>query len=1123
MAPQSRSCVCKFLFTFLICCACLSFFTFLNAQANNQPPGKHVTLKAQNVPIYDVFKAIFKQTSFKVSYANSLFNDKKKVSVDFSNTPLAEVMDFLLKGSDMEWRMDEQAIILSKKEAETPVKNLSDSTITTTTITGKITDAQGNAIPGATVVVKGTKNGVVTSGDGMFILPNVKVNSLIVVTSVGYETREIKVKGNSILAQLNVKVSDLDETVVIGYGTTTKRYSTSNISTVKAQEIEKQPVNNPLLALQGRVPGLFITQTNGLPGTGVRVRIQGQNSFANGSDPLYIIDGVPYTSQLLRSVNAELLGSSGVAGIAGSPFSFINPADIESIDILKDADATTIYGARAASGVILITTKKGKAGSTRINVNFQNGWGTVGNRLQMMNSMQYLEMRREALKNDGINLNLPPYNAPFFQSSMFPDLTLWDTTRYTDWQKALIGNKAQYTDVQVNISGGNATTQFLIGAGYHRETTVFPGDFADRKGSTHFNLNHASNNQKFQLQLSGNYLIDDNRLPNVDFTFAAVRLAPVAPPLFNADGSLNWMPGPTGTSTFYNPLANLYQRYNSRTTNLISNFLLSYQLLSGLEIKCSFGYTNLSSKEIVPVQLLSTAPENRPYTTRITDFGYNNINSWNLEPQLTLKRGWGKSKIEMLLGATIQQNNSTGQHINASGYISDLLMEDIKSAATWTATLSNISTYKYNGMFSRVNYNWHDKYILNLTARRDGSSRFGIANRFQNFGAVGLAWLFSNEAWMKHKFPIISFGKFRASYGTAGSDQVSDYRFLSLYSTIPDVTPYQAAGGVAPNGLTNPYLQWEETRKLQFGLDFGLLRDRILLTVNYALNRSSNQLIYYPLPSITGFESIDLNFPATIQNTGLELSLNIINIQGGSFNWSSNLNLTIPRNKLVMFPNIEKSPYFRNTIGQSVSTLRIFQFLGVNETTGLYQFTDNKGNPTYTPSLGKDATVFINPDPKFYGGYQNSLNYKGWQLDFLLQFIKQRARGYSLGAVPGMFQGGMGNQPVSVLDRWQQAGDKALAQRYNSNGSERISFINAQQSNAVWEDGSYVRLKNLSLSWQLPECWKKKAHVQSCRLYIQGQNLFTITKFTGLDPENKSTDATLPPLRVITTGVQLTL
>jgi TonB-dependent starch-binding outer membrane protein SusC len=330
------------------------------------------------------------------------------------------------------------------------------------------------------------------------------------------------------------------------------------------------------LALQGRVPGLLITQTNGLPGGGVTVRIQGQNSINFGNDPLYIIDGVPYFSQLPATGVDGILGTSGgMAGAisSGNPLSYINPGDIESIEVLKDADVTAIYGSRAANGAILITTKKGKAGQSKLNLNVQTGLGQVGHKLKMLNVRQYLDMRYEALQNDGINLATVSNT-----NSNYYDLKVWDTSRYTDWQEALIGGTARNTNLNVGMSGGTTNLQYLISGTYHKETTVFPGNFNDQKGSLHFNINSSLLNQKLRMQISGTYMLDYNRLLSTDLTQMAVQTEPVAPVLYT-DGSLNWALNALGNSTWVNPLAELVRKYKNKTRSLVGNVVFSYQIL----------------------------------------------------------------------------------------------------------------------------------------------------------------------------------------------------------------------------------------------------------------------------------------------------------------------------------------------------------------------------------------------------------------------------------------------------------------------------------------------------------------------------------------------------------------
>jgi TonB-linked SusC/RagA family outer membrane protein len=1079
--------------------------------------GDHrVTINGTAVTLKSVFKAIKKQTGFAVMYNTSItmLNQEDKVSVSFKNTPLDEVLEFLLKDKNLAWTYNDDVVIIHKKPVEAPKKNEEDSTVTPTMISGKVTDAGGSPLPGVTVQVKGTSQGTTTDGDGKFTLPKVKTGEVLMFSSVGFETRTVTVKGRSVLTQMNMLVNALDETVVVAYGETTRRLSTGNIATVKAKDIEKQPVTNPLLALQGRVPGLFIEQATGIPGTGVKVRIQGQNSLSRGSDPLYVIDGVPYISQMLLS-QSEIQGKSGEV-TSGNPLSYINPADIESIEVLKDADATSIYGSRAAAGAILITTKKGKAGKTQVDFNIQTGWSDVGRFLNLLNTPQYLEMRREAKQNDGENIFDTDHDINGF----------WDTTRYTDWQRKLIGKTARYTNAQLSVSGGTAGTSFLVSLGYNRQSTVFPGDVSTQQMSMHFNINHASANGRFRLQSGGQYLADRSNLIQTDLTSAALRLAPNAPNVYDADGNLNWATDGGGASTWDNPLAHTLTRYRNNVNNLVANTSLSYDLMPGLSLKTGLGYTHLTRNELSAFPLLSIAPENRVPSGRASTFGNDLITSWNIEPQVTFQNKLSKGKFEALVGATFLKNDVKQQRYFAGGFSSDLLLEDVTAAATISAGGAVGNTYKYNALFARLNYNWDNKYIVNISARRDGSSRFGSNNHFHNFASVGAAWIFSNERFAQILHPFLSFGKVRASYGTTGNDQIGDYQFMNLYFPRFRTVPYQETTGLSTTEFPNPYLQWEETRKLQAGLESGFLNDRLLLNVTYYLNRSSNQLQLYALPIITGTNSITANFPATIQNSGWEITLNTTNVKVPDFSWTSTVNLTIPTNKLIAYDKLDQSSYADlYIIGQPFTISRLYKAAGVDPATGLFVLLDSHGTKTSMPVYPQDANVWFNTTPKYYGGMQHSINYKGFSIDLLLQFVRQKSITLLFGDRPGLSWRGLGNQPTSVLDRWQKPGDNRPIQRFSANYSSDVGMAYgsyAYQSDAAYEDASYIRLKNLSLSWHLPSTLLQKMKLQHLRTFIQGQNLLTITGYSGLDPETASTTS-IPPLRVWTIGIQITL
>jgi len=1089
--------------------------------------GQLVTLRVRHAPLEAVLAEIQKQTGYNFVYAKIELESAHPVDLDVHNADIQQVLVQCFKGQPLAYTIEEQYIVVKKRPVEPSVqKSVSDSSKPRTIdVEGKVSDEKGEALAGASVSVKNGKEGTLTNEKGVFVLKKIPPDAVLEISFTGYKLTEVHVAGAKELLAVKLPLANnqLDQAQVIAYGTTTQRLSTGDVTTINAADIEKQSVNNPLLALEGRVPGLFITQSTGLPGSGITVQIQGQNSIANGNDPFYVIDGVPYTSQLLPGLS-NILGTSGATGgysgnISGSPLSYINPSDILSISVLKDADATAIYGSRAANGAIIITTKKGKAGKTKIDFNLQQGLGQVAHKLALLNTSQYLQMRHEAFSNDGASPSLS--NGDY-------DLLFWDTTRNTDWQKVLIGGIADYTNLSGTVSGGNANTQFLLGGTFHRETTVFPGNFQDQRGSFHFNINNVSDNQKFRVQFSANYMADDNHLPTTDLTSAALLLPPDAPPLYNKDGTLNWAPDSSGATTWpyapnpVNPISYIYSTYTNKTSNLVSDAVFSYLILPELEIKTNFGYTNLQTNETVVNPQSSTAPQNRSFTPSFGVYGNNNSNSWIIEPQVTFKRMISKGKLEFLLGSTVEQNNSRGEQFTGIGFSSDVLISDPSAAAETVPLITTVSTYKYNALFGRLGYNWEDKYLINFTARKDGSSRFGSQNQFHDFESAGVGWIFSSEDFFRKHFPVLSFGKIRASYGTTGNDQIGDYQFLSSYSTTYAQVAYQGTTGLQPTSLANPYLQWEETKKLEFGLDLGILKDRVLVNATYFQNQSSDELLGYILPITTGFNSITNNFPATVKNFGWELSLHSVNIKGKLFSWTTAINLTIPQNSLIAFPNLTTSSYANSLIiGQPINIIRAFHFLAVNDTTGIYQFADSKGNPTYNPSYQTDLIKVININPKVYGGFQNTFQYKGVILDMLFQFVKQIAPNYTVGAYPGPGIEGE-NQPVSILNRWQESGDNKPVEKFSQNFSlgSAISYYN--NSDASYSDASYIRLKNLSLAWQIPNEWVKKIHVETLRVYAQGQNLITVTHYTGLDPESKSFSS-LPPLRVITFGLQIGL
>lgn len=968
-------------------------------------------------------------------------------------------------------------------------------------IHGQITDSKGMPLAGVSIIVKGTQKGTTSDFDGHYsILAD--HNGVLVYSFIGFKTREIPVYGsNEINVVLETDVTTLNTVEInAGYYTVRDKERTGNIVRMDAKTIEKQPVNNPLAAMQGYLSGVNIVQSTGVPGGGYSIAIRGKN-FINGStDPLFIIDGVPYGSQSLGAADV----SASINGANISPLNAIDPANIESIEVLKDADATAIYGSRGANGVVLITTKRGREGKLQVKANISTAMGKVTRFRGSMNTQQYLEVRREAVLNDNFGAYLENPALDF----IWPDLKTWDQTRYTDWQKVLLGGTAYRNQMQLSVSGGSAQTQFLIGGSHQKETTVFPGGSNYKKTAVHNSLNHQSKDQRFKLSFSASYTFEDNLLPLADFINLANTLEPNAPALYDLNGNLNWE-----DNTWDNPLALLERQYKAQINTIFANTTISYKFLDDLELKTNVGYNNYDLASYITFPSSAFNPS-LGYGSSRSSLTTNSSHrqSWIVEPQLNWKQKWGDLSVNALLGSSFQKETSKQLVQRGTGFPSNKLILNLAAANTLEALQDNDSEYKYMAYFGRINLNYKSKYIINLTGRRDGSSRFGPGRQFGNFGAVGMAWCFSKEQVFKES-SWLSFGKLRGSYGTTGSDNIGDYKFLGTYNTTG--FDYNGTSVLEPTGVFNPNFGWEANKKLEIALEFGFFKDRVLLNVVRYQNRSSNQLVGIPLAATTGFTSLIGNFDATVENTGYEVDLHTVNIKMKSLHWTSTFNITIPRNKLLKFPNLESSTFaHKYIVGQPLTIVHLYHALGVNPETGIYEFEDY--NSDNTISALEDKKWIEDLAPKFYGGLGNTLSYKRMSLEFFFQFKKQK--GYN-NLASGASVGFRGNGPVQLLDRWQEIGDikpiqRATIGRFPGAG---LAGQNQSESSAAVSDASFIRLRNIALSYKIPKSLSSDLDIN---LYVQGQNLWTITNYEGADPEQPFSTV-LPPLKQFSLGVQL--
>lgn len=961
-------------------------------------------------------------------------------------------------------------------------------------VQGTISDGS-NPLPGVTIAIKSKGNSATISDySGQYTL-SASPSDTLIVSFIGFKTILVSVQNRKTIdISLEYDTTTLKEVKVnAGYYSIKESERTGSIARITAKDIENQPVTNVLATMQGRMAGVSITQTTGVPGGGFDIKIRGQNSIrSDGNNPLYIIDGVPYASDPIGYNQ-----TSSTFPSVTSPLNSINPDTIESIEILKDADATSIYGSRGANGVVLITTKKGKGGKTVVSVKATTGAGTVTKFMKLMGTQQYLAMRKQAFVNDG----LTQYNPWDYDIN-----GTWDQNRETDWQKEFLGGTSQITDLQATLSGGSDKTQFLLSSSYHTESTVFPGQYMYKKGGTQLSMSHRSEDNRFKLTFSAGYNIQDNDQPAYDLTSSSRYLAPNAPALYDTSGNLNWENG-----TWQNPLRFREAKFRSKTNDLVTSAVLSYEILDNLVLKSNFGFTDLRHEETrtSPSTIYNPAYQ---LTSAYSGIYLNNTDrqSWIVEPQVSWEKEMTFGKVNILAGGTFQSQTTARLYQFGSGFTSNDLIYDLASAATVRVLYSDDALYKYQAFFGRINYNLQDRYIINLTGRRDGSSRFGPGNQFANFGAVGVAWIFTKERFLK-EISWLSFGKLRGSYGTTGNDQIGDYQFLDTY--ISSGFNYDSNVGLQPSRLYNPDFGWETNKKIEAAVELGFLQDKIFLTAAWYQNRSSNQLVGIPLAGTTGFQSMQANLDAVVQNTGFEFTVRTQNFNTQNFKWTTSLNLTFARNKLISFPGLSASPYNEKyRIGEPLNIELNYKYTGIDSQTGVYLFEDI--NKDGTISFPEDKQSVVDFNPQYFGGLQNQLSYKRWKLDLLFQFVKQENRSYYNG-----FAGQMSNQPARAADSWIKSGDNAAQQIYTSGYNEdavTADYLYNQSTGSI-TDASFIRLKNIAFSYDLPLGTKST----QCQLILQGQNLLTFTKYKDGDPEFIASGY-LPPLKIITAGIQLT-
>jgi TonB-dependent starch-binding outer membrane protein SusC len=1107
-----------------------------------------VTLAGKDMPLKEVFAAIKKQTGYVAFYNRNILEAAKPVSCTVQNMPLQEFLQQTLKDQPFTFQIADRTILVSPKPVTAPtatpvIEDVPPGDSARILLRGRVVDKNGAGLPGVSISLRGTKFAWITRTDGTFnallLESNIGTNRILAFTSVGYSAidQAIPASGKFMLVTLQESSSTLDEVQTTAYSQTSIRFNTGDITTIKADEIARNPVNNVLDALQGRVAGMQVTQLSGETNGAYSVQIRSVNTLAGGNNPtpqltsndntgqpLYIVNGVEYPANGTLPIIGSVPGSANALE-GGNALNYLDPSQIESINVLKGADATAIYGSRGAFGVILITTKKARAGKPGVFVSAQQGFSEVGPTPRLLNNQQYLAMRHNAFANN----NTPPL-FPFLPPGNVPgpgdwDVNgTWDSTKSTNWQKYFIGGHAPTTRASANYSGGTDNSSYLIGGNYSRIGNVELDRGNVQQGSINLSLQTSTPNKKFNLALTGMYGVNvDSRVP-VDFSGVSfLAQAPDAQLPYLPNGQLNWANG-------YNQVSVLNSLYKNSTDNLLSNLTATYTPVKGLSIIAAGGVSLLSAKEFRGQPAAVFNPLTFVAADRTSTLNTYNIRTISADPRIQYEGTlWKKGVLNVIAGGSIRDQVRQSVAVSGSGFLSDALLQDPASAQQSNLSASyTVTPNRYTGVFTQINYRWADKYILDLTGRRDGSSLFGNNRQFGNFGSVAGGWIISEEPWFKSLLPVVDFLKLKGSYGLVGGNSLSAFQYLSAFQISG--SSYEGGNGLAPVGISNPYLHWETDKNAEGGINIDLFKGRINLEAIYYSDHVGDQLGSQALASITGFTSVEVNLPATIHTYGWEVTATTHNIRKKDFTWDTKFNFTAPRTKLLSYPGLNTLVGNANwIIGKPITGVKLYRYAGVDPAKGVYNFYDSAGvKGEYTPIFGptqlnpiRDKTGFANLAPVWYGGIINSFRYKSVSMDFLIAITDKTGPNY-LGFQSSPLGGFNTNWPADLAaKRWMKPGDKTNVPAANTSINGLFDQENFTQSTGAYTNATYARLQNLSISYHFSNNIVHHVGASQISIFAAGQNLLTVSKYKDLDPENMSSGH-MPPLRMFTGGFNVT-
>ncbi|WP_341228411.1 TonB-dependent receptor [uncultured Arcticibacterium sp.] len=1050
----------------LILVLCFLTGSFANEGYSQDVLEQKISLKVDKRPIRLIFSEIEKLSEIKFIYSSDLINANQKVSAHYTNRTVAEILSGVLSGLRLNYAVSGNQVVI-KRDREDPRLNKEEKSSSVNKIQGRVLDENGEGFIGVTVRVKGTTIGTSTNGNGDFSI-EANPGDELVFSFVGYEETTL-VLGNATRIEVTMKsdLNALDEIVVIGYGTVKKSDLTGSVSSIKSEDVNAFPTANVMQSLSGRASGVQVKQNTGAPGSGVSVRIRGTNSIQGSNEPLYVIDGFPVSSQPLG----------------------INNTDIESIEILKDASAIAIYGSRGANGVVLITTKSGKEGTMKVDYESSFGIQKLNKKIDLMNATEYAKFYNILSENEG--------NEPYYTQEQIDSFG-----EGFDWQD-FIYQDAPIQNHSLNISGGNSKTQFSVSGSFFGQNGIIKGSDYKRY-SLRTNISHNISNKvkaSFSTTLSKVKTSRQNSggsIQGQSLISASLVAAPTLSP-YNDDGSYSVLKTPLPVIVV-NPLNFINETIDNGTANnVLANGSLSYEPVEGLIFKVYGGIENSDVRNDYyrTINFFNAQSYGSVSTTQFTSLVNENTISYN-------KSFGTKHSISAVGGFTYQDFLNTSLSGSGSGFLSDAT----ETYNLGSATIPGIpgSGYSESVLLSylgRLNYNFDNRFLATVSFRSDGSSKYSEGNKWGFFPSGALAWRLKNEAFIEN-IEFISDLKLRASWGKTGSQAIGAYATLNQLSSGKTVFGDALYNTFAPSTTLPGELKWETTEQTDIGIDLAILNNRIQVSADYYNKNTHDLLNSVQLPSSTGFRNTIQNV-GIIQNKGFEFSADAI-VTDGDFKWDLNGNIAFNKSKIVKLyggQEILTGNVNVLVLNDDISILRegepLGSFYGYQEDgydeNGHIQYKDINGDGAINLN---DKVILGNPNPKFIYGLNSFMSYKGFELTLFMQ----GSQGNDLANISGIgntlhYSWGMNMLKDALTDHWTPENTDA---KYPAIGM----FQSFNFSNRFIEDGSFLRLRNVEIGYNFPvEKWKMSG-IRNAKIYVSGQNLLTLTKYSWWDPEVNS-------------------